>query len=198
MKTMSIIVTNLIFIVFVLLLIGCPTPNDNTSEDTSEEVQSIKIQLMEYTLHDPDDGWTTTSGIIPIHDTEMEIDRLNLFVDAFNKESTVAAYVQFVDETPVFDYITSGWTSMGEGDTYPPDIPPAIYLEFDVESYDFNLAKLYFHGEARDWDSALSDPEVAIGSETYIGEEMIGYHTINLYHDDFNFDVRIVISKENL
>jgi hypothetical protein len=129
----------------------------------------------------------------PFYDWQIDMDRLHILVNAFNRTGTNDPGVQFNPvNQPLVDWGTADYVE------FTGEFPAVgvVDLAFDAEHFDWNFARLVINANARDYDWASGD-EWGYGSTTLTGNEMLGEHSFKILSADFTLRVLLLITPEN-
>lgn len=150
--------------------------------------QRVRVDLLRFFCEwSDDDEWFANSIV--------DVDRINLSMQAFNRVDDQDPGVQINpgDEVLVA-WSTGDYIEMPAG--YVFEYPVSRTLTFDTENYDWTNARLYFWGNARDWDPAEND-EWSSGSLELLGDRMLGEHNVIFYGQDFRLRAELLIQPLN-
>jgi hypothetical protein len=128
-----------------------------------------------------------------------DMDRFRLRAWAYQRASESGPEDVITEEQVVYYWSTAGWETMGVGSTWFCSEPNSIDLVFDNENHDFNLARLYLEGFARDYDP-LSANESGYGYVTIYGDRFMdngGVHTFLIDSADFRFKAYVTLQLLN-
>ncbi len=129
------------------------------------------------------------------YDNKVDIDRLSVWCNAFNRLNAGDPGVQFNPANQsIFYWQTSGYYEMDDGDNYT--VNEYVDLYFDTENYNFDYARLDVGAMIRDYDWTNGN-ETAWGSITLYGSGMLGAHSIPLYETGMSFNCELIISLIN-
>ncbi len=126
---------------------------------------------------------------------DADIDRLYVTANAYNRKTNYDSGVQInpVDEQ-IYGWSTGGEWTVGVGSVRTAGT--SIYLLFDIDNYDIDVAKLDLHGWGREYDTTSSD-EYGYGDLSLLGREFAnngGVHAFTINSEDFAFRVDITIT----
>ena len=150
--------------------------------------QRLRISLLRFVCEWSDDDEWFANAIV-------DIDRINLNFQAFNRASDSDPGVQLnPGDEALFAWSTPDYIEMPAG--YVFEVGVARTVTFDTENYDWNNARLYFSGNARDWDPAEND-EWSSGNLELLGNQMIGEKSVIFYGQDFRMRAELLIEPLN-
>ncbi len=150
--------------------------------------QRVQVDLLRFICEwSDDDEWFANSIV--------DIDRINLNMHAYDRTGDQDPGVLINDgQTSLFSWSTSDYIEMPAG--YIFEAPVSRTLTFDTENNDWNSARLYFDGNARDWDPAEND-EWSSGTLELLGNSMFGEKSVMFYGQDFRMRAELLIQPLN-
>jgi thiol-activated cytolysin len=126
----------------------------------------------------------------PFYDWRVDIDRINIVVNAFDRTGPGDAGVQI---NPVNEAL---FTLSQEAFEFTEiSAPGSVELKFNTEHADFDFATIRINGNARDQDWASGD-EWGYGEMLMVGGEMFAGGSLMIYSEDFT--MRVVITVETI
>jgi len=129
----------------------------------------------------------------------VDMDRFQVKAWAYDRNSEEEDGDPIVEDVFVYNWSTSGWETMGAGQTWFCTEPNSIEVTFDNEFHDFDVAKLRLWAYGRDYDP-LSANEHGSGEVTLIGRRFFengGVHTFLINSADFRFKVYVTLEVVN-
>jgi len=151
--------------------------------------QTVKVTVVEFVCKMADDEGA---------DNTVEMDRFAVSASAYNRVRDSESGSPIIENTKVFYWETSGEKGMDSYDTFPATGQNSLFITFDTEFYNFDLARLVLVGYARDWDGNpdLNSPEEGLGKTEILGRQFLdngGQHTFLIDSRDFQFEAHIKI-----
>lgn len=150
--------------------------------------QQVQVELLQFFCEwSDDDEWFANSIV--------DVDRINLSMQAFNRADDLDPGVQInAGNETLVAWSTGDYIEMPAG--YIFEYPVTRTLTFDTENFDWTRARLYFWGNARDWDPAEND-EWSSGSLELMGDQIFGEHDVIFYGQDFRLRAELMIRPLN-
>lgn len=150
--------------------------------------QQVRVTLQQFFCErSEDDEWFANSRV--------DIDRIYLNMSAYNRcdDQDPGVLINSGDEALV------SWTSPDYVEMYAGYVfqySEAQNLTFDVENFDWQCARIFFEGSARDWDPAEND-EWSSGHLELLGDQIFGAHNVIYDGQDFTLRAELLIEPLN-